>query len=100
MNNLITHVDVNETDAVWVVRHFTGSGSVAKFVECYVLRFVEHPHRCQKFLGRFAVQSTPTFDAPWDNASEMPVVSESELAQLRKARMALLTMADKLWGKK
>lgn len=95
-NTLISHVDVNETDAVWAVRHLDGSGSVTRMTECYVLR---HNEQGQKFLGRFSIQETPTFEVDWQNASNMPKVSESDLSKLKKARMALLTMTEKLWGK-
>jgi hypothetical protein len=82
-----------DEDRICVVRHHTGSGAYTNLTEVYVVRG-------GRFLGRFEIQITPTHDAKWEAAADHPSpTTEPQLAALRKARMVLLSMTDKVWGR-
>ena len=83
-------VSVND-DHLCVVRHHDGSGGYTNLTEVYVVR-------AGRFLGRFEIQTTPTFDAKWDAGDHPSPATEKDLAALRKARLVLLTAVDKLWS--
>jgi hypothetical protein len=82
-------VSLND-DRICVVRHHNGSGSYTNLTEVYVVRG-------GRFLGRFEIQISATFDAKWEPGDHPAPASEKEFAALRKARMLLLTAMDKLW---
>jgi len=92
-------VSINSTDTLWVVRHYTGSGSVLDEDGPYITRLIEvYVIRSQRYLGRFEIEDKPTFDAKWQPALEHPKPATSKhVAKFREARMAMLTAVAKLW---
>ena len=82
----VASLSVGETDTAWLVRHYTGLGSIFKHFDFYVIRR-------QKFLGRFVADMNDWIPNP----DHKQPASPDEVIEFKKIMIMMSGLADKVW---
>lgn len=97
----VATISVDELDTLYIVRHYTGLGSVIKWVSVYVL--CDHSNR-QSYLGCFEMQTKPSEDPVWvPSEKHLKVQKENldlynkEVETFKRIRLIMLNALDKVW---